>query len=129
AAARDADVAVVVVGMNDTWESEGHDRKDIALPGEQEELIRAVAAANPNTVVVLNTGAPVAMPWRDEVAGIVQLWYLGQEAGNALADVLTGAVDASGRLPTTFAHRLDDIPAMLNYPGENNEVLYGEGLF
>ena len=79
--------------------------------------------------MVVNAGAPVAMPWRDEVAGIVQLWYLGQEAGNALADVLTGAVDASGRLPTTFAHRLEDIPAMLNYPGENNEVLYGEGLF
>ena len=111
------------------WESEGHDRANIDLPPGQDELIRAVAAVNPNTVVVVNAGAPVAMPWRDEVAGIVQLWYLGQEAGNALADVLTGAVDASGRLPTTFAHRLEDIPAMLNYPGENGEVLYGEGLF
>ena len=128
-AAKEADVAIVVVGLNDIWESEGHDRADIALPGEQEELIRAVAAANPNTVVVLNTGAPVSMDWRDDVAGIVQLWYLGQEAGNALADVLTGAVDAGGRLPTTFASRLEDIPAMLNYPGENGQVLYGEGLF
>ena len=128
-AAKEADVAIVVVGMNDIWESEGHDRADIALPGEQEELIRAVAAANPKTVVVLNTGAPVSMDWRDDVAGIVQLWYLGQEAGNALADVLTGAVDAGGRLPTTFAKRLEDIPAMLNYPGENGEVFYGEGLF
>jgi len=119
----------VVVGMDSTWESEGFDRKNIDLPTGQDDLIRAVAAVNPNTVVVVNAGAPVAMPWRDDVAGIVQLWYLGQEAGNGLADVLTGAVDASGRLPTTFAHRLEDIPAMLNYPGENGEVLYGEGLF
>jgi beta-glucosidase len=128
-AARNAEVAVVVVGMDSIWESEGHDRANIDLPPGQDDLIRAVAAVNPNTVVVVNAGAPVAMPWRDEVAGIVQLWYLGQEAGNALADVLTGAVDASGRLPTTFAHRLEDIPAMLNYPGENGQVLYGEGLF
>ncbi len=128
-AARDAEVAIVVVGMDSTWESEGFDRKNIDLPAGQNELISAVAAVNPNTIVVMNSGAPVAMPWRDEVSGIVQLWYLGQEAGNALADVLTGAVDASGRLPTTFPKRLEDIPAMLNYPGENNEVLYGEGLF
>jgi beta-glucosidase len=128
-AARDADVAIVVVGMDSIWESEGHDRANIDLPPGQDDLIRAVAAANANTIVVVNAGAPIAMPWRDEVAGIVQLWYLGQEAGNALADVLTGAVDAAGRLPTTFAHRLEDIPAMLNYPGENGEVLYGEGLF
>lgn len=129
AAARGAEVAIVVVGMDSTWESEGFDRKNIDLPAGQNELVRAVAAANPNTIVVMNTGAPVAMPWRDEVAAIVQLWYLGQEAGNALADVLTGALDPGGRLPTTFPHRLEDIPAMLNYPGENNEVLYGEGLF
>jgi beta-glucosidase len=128
-AAKDADVAIVVVGMNDIWESEGGDRADIALPGEQEELIRAVAGVNPNTVVVVNAGAPIAMDWRDDVAGIVQLWYLGQEAGNALADVLMGFTDAAGRLPTTFAKRLEDIPSMLNYPGENGEVLYGEGLF
>jgi beta-glucosidase len=128
-AARDAEVAIVVVGMDSTWESEGFDRKNIDLPPGQNELISAVAAVNANTIVVVNAGAPVAMPWRDEVAGIVQLWYLGQEAGNALADVLTGATDASGRLPTTFPHRLEDIPAMLNSPGENGEVLYGEGLF
>ncbi len=128
-AAKKADVAIVVVGMDSIWESEGHDRKDMNLPAGQDELIRAVAKANKRTVVVVNAGAPITMPWRDEVAAIVQLWYLGQEAGNALADVLTGAVDAAGRLPTTFAHRLEDIPAMLNYPGENNEVLYGEGLF
>jgi beta-glucosidase len=128
-AAKKADVAIVVVGMDSVWESEGHDRANIDLPPGQNELISAVAAVNPKTVVVVNAGAPVAMPWRDEVAAIVQLWYLGQEAGNALADVLTGAVDASGRLPTTFAQRLEDIPAMLNYPGENGQVLYGEGLF
>jgi beta-glucosidase len=128
-AAKKADVAIVVVGMDSTWESEGFDRKNIELPPGQNELISAVAKVNKQTIVVVNAGAPVAMPWRDEVAAIVQLWYLGQEAGNALADVLTGAVDASGRLPTTFPHRLEDIPAMLNYPGENGEVLYGEGLY
>jgi beta-glucosidase len=127
--ARDADVAIVVVGMDSIWESEGHDRADMELPPGQVDLIGAVAAVNPLTVVVVNAGAPVTMDWADDVAGVVQLWYLGQEAGNALADVLTGAVDAGGRLPTTFAHRLEDIPAMLNYPGENGEVLYGEGLF
>jgi beta-glucosidase len=129
ALARDADVAIVVVGMDSIWESEGHDRADMELPPGQVELIRAVAAVNPRTVVVVNAGAPVTMDWADDVAGVVQLWYLGQEAGTALADVLTGAVDVGGRLPTTFAHRLEDIPAMLNYPGENGEVLYGEGLF
>jgi len=129
AAAKKADVAIVVVGMDSIWESEGHDRANMDLPAGQNELISAVAKANKRTVVVVNAGAPITMPWRDEVAAIVQLWYLGQEAGNALADVLTGAVDAAGRLPTTFAKRLEDIPAMLNYPGENNEVLYGEGLF
>lgn len=128
-AAKNADVAIVVIGMDQTWESEGFDRKDMELPAGQNELVNAVAAVNPNTVVVMNSGAPVTMPWRDEVAAIVQLWYLGQEAGNALADVLTGASDAAGRLPTTFAHRLEDIPSMLNYPGENGQVFYGEGLF
>ena len=128
-AAKGADVAIVVVGMDSLWESEGFDRGNLELPTGQAELVSAVANANRNTVVVVNAGAPVAMPWLDEVAAVLQLWYLGQEAGNALADVLTGAVDAAGRLPTTFPRRLEDIPAMLNYPGEFGHVLYGEGLF
>jgi beta-glucosidase len=129
AAAAAADVAVVVVGMDSTWETEGRDRADLTLPGGQAALVERVAAANPRTVVVVNTGAPVEMGWVDAVPAVLQLWYPGQEGGNALADVLTGRVGPSGRLPTTFPHRLEDIPAYLNYPGERGEVHYGEGLF
>ncbi|MEU5878011.1 glycoside hydrolase family 3 C-terminal domain-containing protein [Spirillospora sp. NPDC047279] len=102
AAARAADVAVVVVGTNDDVESEGFDRDTLALPGRQDELVSAVAAANPRTVVVVNAGAPVLMPWRDEVAAVVWAWLPGQEGGDAIADVLTGAAEPGGRLPTTF---------------------------
>ncbi len=127
--AKRSDVAVVVVGLNGEWESEGFDRVDMKLPGQQDELIRAVRAANPNTVVVLNAGSPVEMPWADEVPAILQLWYNGQEQGNALADVLFGDVNPSGKLPTTFPVRLQDNPAYINYPGENGKVRYGEGIF
>jgi beta-glucosidase len=129
AAAAAADVAVVVVGLDSTWETEGRDRTDMSLAGGQADLARRVAAANARTVVVVNAGAPVEMDWVDDVPAVVQLWYPGQEGGNALADVLTGAVNPGGRLPTTFPHRLSDVPAMLNYPGERDQVLYGEGLF
>jgi beta-glucosidase len=127
-AASDADVAVVVVGYDGAWESEGADRPHMGLPGEQDELVRAVAAANPRTVVVLNAGAPVTMPWAHDVAAIVQLWFPGMEGGNALADVLFGDVDPSGRLPTTFPRRLEDSPAYPNYPGRDGVVRYQEGL-
>jgi beta-glucosidase len=99
------------------------------LPGDQAKLIEQVAAANPNTIVVLNAGSPLNMDWLDNVAAVVQAWYLGQETGNAIADVLFGDVNPSGKLPTTFPKRLQDNPAYLNYPGENGQVLYGEGLF
>ncbi|MBO2454927.1 glycoside hydrolase family 3 protein [Actinomadura barringtoniae] len=102
AAAREADVAVVVVGTNDDVESEGFDRSTLALPGRQDELVSAVAAANPRTVVVVNAGAPVLMPWRDDVAAVLWAWLPGQEGGDAIADVLTGAAEPGGRLPTTF---------------------------
>ncbi|HSG42649.1 MAG TPA: glycoside hydrolase family 3 C-terminal domain-containing protein [Anaerolineales bacterium] len=127
--AKKSDVAVVVVGLNGEWESEGFDRVDMKLPGEQDELIRQVVAANPNTVVVLNVGSPVEMPWADEVPAILQLWYNGQEQGNALSDVLFGDVNPSGKLPTTFPVRLEDNPAYINYPGENGKVRYGEGIY
>jgi beta-glucosidase len=127
--AKKADVAVVVVGLNGEWESEGFDRVDMKLPGEQDELVRRVLAANSNTVVVINAGSPVEMPWADEVPAILQLWYNGQEQGNALADVLFGDVNPSGKLPTTFPVRLQDNPAYINYPGENGKVRYGEGVF
>jgi beta-glucosidase len=124
-----SDVALVFVGLNGDWESEGHDRPDMELVGEQVALIEQVAAANPNTVVVLQTGSPIAMPWLDRVAGVIQAWYPGQECGNAIADVLFGTVNPSGKLPQTFPVRLEDNPAYINYPGENGRVRYGEGIF
>jgi beta-glucosidase len=124
-----ADTALVFVGLNGDWDTEGADRPHMDLVGRQNELIERVAAANPNTVVVLQTGGPIAMPWIDKVAGVLQAWYPGQECGNAIADVLFGAVNPSGKLPQTFPVRLLDNPAFLNYPGENGVVRYGEGLF
>ncbi len=123
-----SDVAVVVVGTTDEWESEGFDRTALALPGEQDELIRRVAAANPRTVVVLNCGAPVTMPWRDDVAAVLAVWFGGQEMAPALADVLTGAVDPGGRLPTSLPLALAHTPAFGNFPGADSQVRYGEGL-
>lgn len=124
-----ADVAIVCVGLTGEWESEGYDRAHLGLAGRQDELVARVAAANPRTVVVLQTGSPVAMPWLGEVAAVLQAWYPGQECGNAIADVLAGAVNPSGRLPQTFPARLEDHPAIFNYPGENGRVRYGEGIF
>ena len=127
-AARVADVALVVVGTDNRWESEGRDRTSLRLPGDQDALVSAVAAANPRTVVVVNSGAPVEMPWVEDVDGIVQVWYPGQEGGTAIADVLFGDVDASGRLPTTFPVRLEDTPAYPFYPGDGQTLHYDEGL-
>jgi beta-glucosidase len=127
--AAQCDVAVVFAGLSGEWESESYDRPHMDLPGEQNELIAAVAAANPRTIVVLNTGSPVSMPWVDDVPAILETWYAGQESGNALADVLFGHADPGGRLPQTFPVRLEDNPTFINYPGENGHVLYGEGIF
>jgi beta-glucosidase len=127
--AAQSDVAIIVAGLTKEWESEGFDRPDMELVGRQNELIARVAAVNPRTIVVLNVGSPVTMPWLDQVPAVLQLWYPGQEGGNALADVLFGDVSPSGRLPITFPRRLQDTPAYINYPGENGKVLYGEGLY
>jgi beta-glucosidase len=127
--AKASDVALVFVGLNGEWESEGMDRPYLDLPGKQDALIEQIAAANKNTVVVLNTGSPITMPWLSSVAAVVQAWYPGQECGNAIADVLFGDTNPSGKLPQTFPVRLEDNPAYLNYPGENGKVHYGEGLF
>jgi len=124
-----SDVAVVVVGLTEEWESEGFDRESMRLPARQAELIEAVAAANPNTVVVLNAGSPVEMDWLDRVAAVLVAWYPGQEAGNAIADLLFGDASPSGKLPETFPRRLEDNPAYVNYPGESGHVLYGEGIW
>lgn len=111
-AARAADVAVVVVGTTDDIESEGFDRKNLALPGRSDELVRRVAAANPRTVVVVNAGSPVLMPWRDDVAAVLWGWLPGQEGGAAIADVLTGVVEPGGRLPTTYPAAEADVPIL-----------------
>ena len=124
-----ADVALVFVGLTNEWESESYDRKDMTLPGRQAELIEAVATANEKTIVILNTGSPITMPWLAKVTAVIQAWYPGQEAGNAIADILFGDVNPSGKLPQTFPKRLQDNPAYINYPGENGRVYYGEGVF
>ncbi|MFF4499605.1 beta-glucosidase [Streptomyces sp. NPDC001401] len=126
-AARAADTAVVVVATTDRVESEGFDRKDLTLPGRQDELVRAVAAANPNTVVVVNSGSPVELPWRDEAAAVLLSWFPGQEGGAALADVLTGAYEPGGRLPTTWGS-LSDAPVTQVVP-EGGELPYTEDVF
>ncbi|KAB8143857.1 beta-glucosidase [Chloroflexia bacterium SDU3-3] len=127
--AAQSDAAVLFVGLSGEWDSEGADRPHMDLVGRQDELIARVAAANPRTVVVLQTGGPITMPWLGQVAGVLQAWYPGQECGNAISDVLFGAVNPSGHLPQSFPHRLEDNPAFLNYPGENGKVRYGEGIF
>jgi beta-glucosidase len=126
--ASECDIALVVVGTTDEWESEGHDRTTLQLPGRQDELIREVVRANPRTVVLVNTGAPVDMPWADDVPAILQVWFGGQEMGTAVADVLFGDSDPGGRLPTTIPMRLEHTPAFGNFPGEHGQVRYGEGL-
>jgi len=123
--AADSDVAVVVVGTNEEVESEGFDRTSLALPGRQDELVRAVAAENPRTVVVVNSGAPVLLPWVSEVAAILVSWFPGQEFGHALADVLSGAVEPGGRLPVTWPASEEGLPAVTPV---NGELSYAEGL-
>jgi beta-glucosidase len=127
-AAAAARLAIVVVGTNDDWESEGHDRTSLALPGRQDELVRRVTAANRNTIVVLNTGAPVTVDWWRQPRALLQGWFGGQEMANALVDVLTGAAEPGGRLPTTYPMRLEDNPSFGNFPGEFGEARYGEGV-
>ena len=127
AAAARADRVLLVVGTDDDWETESEDRVDIALPGRQDELIAAVAAANPNTVVVVNAGSPVAMPWLDSVAAVLQVWFPGGAIGAALADVLLGVHDPGGRLPITFPRALADTPAAEHHPGRDGHAVYAEG--
>ena len=125
--AASADVAIVVVGTTEQIESEGFDRTSLALPGSQDELVGAVAAANPNTVVVVNSGGPVEMPWLDDVAATLLMWFPGQEGGNALADVLTGRREPGGRMPTTWARRAQDCPVLSSLPVDGR-LVYSEGL-
>ncbi len=129
-AAAKADVAVVVVGRYNKLESESFDVKTMDLPAGQDELIQAVEKANPHTIVVLNTGNPVTMTkWIDSTPALLDMWYGGQEGGNALAAILFGDANPSGKLPVTFPKRYEDSPAAKNYPGENLVVHYAEGIY
>ncbi|WP_280377459.1 beta-glucosidase [Nocardia wallacei] len=127
-AARAAEVAVVVVGTTEQIESEGVDRTTLRLPGRQDELVAAVAAANPRTVVVVNSGAPVELPWRDDVSAVLLSWFPGQEFGAALADVLTGAAEPGGRLPTTWPKTMADVPVLNTTPAADGTLDYAEGV-
>lgn len=128
AAAASADAAIVIVGTNNDWETEGHDRSSMDLPGRQAELIERVSAANPNTVVVVNAGSPVTTAWAAHAPAILQVWFGGQEMSNALTDVLFGDTEPSGRLPTTFPTCIEHTPSFGNFPGEHGQVRYGEGV-
>lgn len=126
-AAREADVAIVVVGTNSSVESEGHDRIDLNLPGYQDDLVRAVAAVNSRTVVVVNAGAPVVLPWASDVAAVLHGYFGGQEFGSAVADILTGVAEPGGRLPTTWPATLEDAPVTRVVP-EGGMLDYSEGV-
>ena len=129
-AAAHADVAVVVVGRYDKIEHEGADLKTMDLPAGQDELIAAVERANPHTIVVLNAGNPVTMTrWIDRTSALVEMWYGGQEAGTALASILFGEANPSGKLPVSLPKEFKDSPAAANYPGENLHVNYAEGIY
>lgn len=129
-AARASEVAVVFVGVPAALESEGFDRNDLELPSEQTELLDAVVAANPNTVVVLSNGGVVRVSgFADRVPAIIEGWLLGQAGGGAIADVLFGVADPAGRLAETIPVRLEDTPSYTDFPGEHGHVRYGEGLF
>lgn len=125
--AAQCDVSVVVVGTNDDWESEGWDREDIDLPGKQDILIQEVAKVSKRTIVVINAGSPVAMPWLNDVDAVVYTWFAGQEMGDALVDLLMGDVEPSGRLPVTMPRRMEDTPAAEHHPGRNGAAKYLEG--
>ena len=128
ALAASADAVVCVVGTSAEWETEGHDRPSMELPGLQDELVRRIALANPRTCVLVNAGSPIAMDWADDVAALAQIWFGGEQVGEGVADVLLGDVDPGGRLPTTIPRRLEDAPAFPYYPGEDGHAPYGEGL-
>ena len=127
--ARNAKVAVVFAGLPDDYESEGYDRTFMYLPPCQNQLIEAVAAVNPNTVVVLYNGSPVEMPWLDRVSAVLEGYLSGQAVGTATVNILFGDVNPSGCLPESFPKKLSDNPSYLYYGGEGNEVEYREGIF
>ena len=128
--AQEADVALLYIALPTFKESEGYDRQDLDLTMQQIALIKAVSKVQPNTVVVLNNGAPVAMSeWIDDVPAVLEGWMMGQAGGAALADILFGRVNPSGKLAETFPLKLADTPSHINFPGGAGKVHYGEGIF
>ena len=128
--AKTAEVALLFIGLPTFKESEGYDRSDLELTEQQVKLIKAVTAVQPKTVVVLNSGSAVTMSdWIAETAAVLEAWMMGQAGGGAIADVLFGKVNPSGKLAETFPLRLEDTPAYINYPGDGQQVRYGEGIF
>ncbi|KAK4691840.1 beta-glucosidase, partial [Lecanoromycetidae sp. Uapishka_2] len=127
--ASQVDQVVVFAGLNADWESESFDRPNMDLPPGIDELINKVLEVNPRTTVVIQSGTPVTMPWADKANAILQAWYGGNETGNAIADVLFGNVNPSGKLPLSFPVQIEDNPAFLNYSSERGRVLYGEDIY
>jgi beta-glucosidase len=133
--AKEVDIAIVFTGHTPVWETEGQDQLSFNLPreGSQDKLVETVSSVNKKTIVVNSTGVAVALPWLSNVAAFVQAWFPGQEAGNAIADILSGAVNPSGRLPISWPKRIDDAPAYGNFPGDVKDgqltVRYDEGVF
>lgn len=129
AAAADAEVAVIFAGLPERYESEGYDRTTLAMPENQNHLIAAVAAVQPNTVVVLHNGSAIEMPWVNDVPAVLELYLAGDGAGEAAVDLLYGTVNPSGKLAETFPRKLSDTPAYLSFPGERETSVYSEGVF
>ncbi|MFA5094735.1 MAG: glycoside hydrolase family 3 C-terminal domain-containing protein, partial [Candidatus Omnitrophota bacterium] len=129
-AARKSDIAIVFAGMSRRYEAEGFDRKTLDLPEGQDDLIKKIASANKNTIVVLNNGAPVIVEkWLDDVAALVEAWFPGQEGGDSVSEVLLGRYNPSGKLPMTFPIRWEDCSAYDTYPGRNGKAFYSEGIY
>jgi beta-glucosidase len=127
--AKEHEQVVICAGLNADWETEGTDRASMKLPGVLDQLITEVAAANPKTAVVMQTGTPEEMPWLDRTPAVVQAWYGGNETGNCIADVLFGDYNPSGKLSLSFPKRLQDVPAFLNFRTEAGRTLYGEDVY
>jgi beta-glucosidase len=128
-AAKGADAAIIFAGLPDRYESEGYDRKHLQMPGNQNRLIEAIAGVQSNVVVVLLNGSPVEMPWIGQAGSVLEAYLGGQAVGGAIADVLFGIVNPSGKLAETFPMKLSDNPSFLFFPGEVNRVEYREGIF
>ena len=127
--AKTAEQVVIFAGLTSEWETEGYDRDHMDLPPGSDELIARVVEANPNAVVVIQSGTPVTMPWAKDARAVVQAWFGGNECGNGIADVLYGDVNPSAKLPITFPRRLQDNPSYVNFRSERGRVLYGEDIY